>query len=124
MLNIAQNSRDAMTSGGILRVSSGQDGDHSFLEFSDNGPGISPNLVHRIFEPFYTTKPNGTGLGLSLAEQIMTENNGSINVKSSPNGTLVRLTIPEGRSSEQATPPPATSNRGHKEGFIDGILGD
>jgi signal transduction histidine kinase len=55
------------------------------MEISDNGPGMDAKVQRRIFEPFYTTKGPGTGLGLSVSYYIITRNhNGSIGVKSQP----------------------------------------
>jgi hypothetical protein len=58
------------------------------IDVSDKGPGISPDLVQRIFEPFYSTKEigHGTGLGLSICKKIMEEHRGSIRVSATPGG--------------------------------------
>jgi len=54
------------------------------IRVTDNGPGISPEFIDKIFIPFYTTKEEGTGIGLSISRQIMLLHGGSIGVQSSP----------------------------------------
>ena len=95
MLNIVRNSREAMPSGGTLQVRTAANGEASILEFVDDGEGIEPETARRAFEPFYSTKPDGTGLGLSLTEQIMAEHNGSIEIqRAGERGTRVVLSLP------------------------------
>jgi CheY-like chemotaxis protein/two-component sensor histidine kinase len=69
-----------------VRTSQQQGGTQLVLEVSDNGPGVPPEQVDRIFNPFYTTKPvgQGTGLGLSISDGIVREHGGRIRVDSSP----------------------------------------
>ena len=65
------------------------------LAFVDNGPGMSPEQCQRIFEPFYTTKPTGTGLGMAISKRIIDEHNGTISVsKSRQAGTEIVITLP------------------------------
>jgi signal transduction histidine kinase len=69
----------------------------------DTGPGIAPEILPRIFDPFYTTKSDGTGLGLSISYNIVREHKGTIDVESLPGkGTIFVLTFPgagrEGRA--------------------------
>jgi signal transduction histidine kinase len=105
MLNIVRNSKDAMPHGGSIRIHTTTDTFTGFavLEFTDTGCGITPDIQRRVFEPFYSTKPNGTGLGLSLTEQIISEHNGRIAIRSvpeaqsteaNPSGTTVTLLLP------------------------------
>ncbi len=66
-----------------------------FITVADNGEGILPEVLDKIFVPFFTTKPAGSGIGLSLCKQIMTLHNGSITVLSTPGGgTCIRLLFP------------------------------
>jgi nitrogen-specific signal transduction histidine kinase len=60
----------------------------------DDGPGIPPNLIERIFEPFVTTNRNGTGLGLSIAKRIVSAHKGTIKVSSLPGGTVFQVLFP------------------------------
>ena len=95
MLNIVRNGREAMPAGGRMRVRTARENGHAVLEVADEGSGISPETLGRVFEPFYSTKENGTGLGLSLTQQIIAEHGG--NIELSPNaarGVTVRLTLP------------------------------
>lgn len=81
LLNIVRNSREAMTHGGELTVRTySQDHDHACIQIQDTGPGIPASLRPRVFEPFFSTKPDGTGLGLSLTQQMIAEHGGSIHI--------------------------------------------
>ena len=81
-LNLFLNARDAMSNGGTLEVSSHGDGGSVRIEVSDTGHGIAPENLHRIYDPFFTTKgaKKGTGLGLSVTYGIIQEHGGSIEV--------------------------------------------
>ena len=68
--------------------------EHLVIKVSDNGPGIDPTHLERIFEPFYTTKPTGTGLGLAICQVLIQANQGRIQIHSSPVGTTVVLQFP------------------------------
>jgi signal transduction histidine kinase len=56
------------------------------ITVTDTGPGISPEHLDRIFEPYFTTKEGGTGLGLALAQQVIVEHRGSIHAENAPGG--------------------------------------
>jgi len=61
----------------------------------DSGPGIAPDVLSRIFDPYVTTKPGGTGLGLAIARQTMAAHHGDISAASTPGiGTEMRLRLP------------------------------
>jgi signal transduction histidine kinase len=99
--NLVTNAIDAMTDGGTLTLAtrtSCENGTHYVvIDVSDTGPGISHDLVNRIFEPFYSTKEigHGTGLGLSICKKIMEEHRGSIRVSAAPGGgAMFSLFIP------------------------------
>lgn len=77
-LNLLRNSREAMPAGGTLRVGSRATEDAVEVTISDTGAGIPPEVQARLFEPFFSTKSGGTGLGLSLARQILEAHGGSI----------------------------------------------
>ncbi len=82
LLNLVQNAFAAMAENGKLTIISKSDGDYQALIIRDNGSGISEEKLSKIFEPYYTTKASGTGLGLTLVYKIMKEHNGDIHVKS------------------------------------------
>lgn len=85
--NLCKNAIDAMDGNGVITVSVSHDEKNVYVEFSDTGKGISKSMRKRIFEPGYTTKKRGWGLGLSLAKRIMEEyHKGCIYVKKSAPG--------------------------------------
>lgn len=98
LLNLITNAAHAMT--GIedakkIEVSSSIEGSHVLISVADTGPGIPINLRERIFDPFYTTKSNGSGIGLSLCHRIITDHGGSLDVTSSKwGGAEFRIEIP------------------------------
>ena len=82
LLNLLLNAVQAMDGEGTIRVDIGSRADFATVEVSDTGRGISPQNLPNIFRPFFTTKGNGTGLGLSLARRIVEEHQGRIEVSS------------------------------------------
>ena len=99
--NLVTNAIDAMTEGGTLTLATRivcENGTHYVvIDVSDTGPGISPDLLKRIFDPFYSTKKigQGTGLGLSICKKIMEEHCGSIRVSATlGGGAMFSLFIP------------------------------
>jgi two-component system, NtrC family, sensor kinase len=87
-LNLFLNARDAMSAGGALEVRTWSDGARVKVEVADTGTGIAPEHIHRIYDPFFTTKAarKGTGLGLSVTYGIIQEHGGSIEVFNRRNG--------------------------------------
>ncbi len=95
--NIVKNSLDAMPDGGELEISSMRKNDKNIIRFSDTGMGIPNNTQHRIFDPFFTNKENGMGLGLAIAMSIVKKHGGSISIDSKEGkGTTVAVSIPAG----------------------------
>jgi PAS domain S-box-containing protein len=98
LLNLFLNARDAMESGGRLRINSFSQEGTVRISVEDTGSGISPENLPRIFDPFFTTKGarRGTGLGLSVSYGIVQEHNGDIEVESQAGkGTRFLLIFPE-----------------------------
>ncbi len=96
-LNLFLNARDAMEDGGALRVRSTTSGGSALVDVADSGKGIPSDMVSRIYDPFFTTKPakKGTGLGLSVTYGIVKEHGGTIEVESLPGaGTCFHLDFP------------------------------
>ena len=91
------NALEAMPSGGVLRLRSGVDGQKVWLDISDSGVGIAPDILPSIFDPFFTTKPvgAGNGMGLALAYGIVKAHQGRIEVSSVVGqGTCMRVYLP------------------------------
>ncbi|MFP4057054.1 MAG: sensor histidine kinase [Candidatus Brocadiia bacterium] len=82
LMNLLKNAVEAMGSGGRLRVRTAQRDGMVRIQVSDTGPGIEASERERIFEPFYTTKDAGSGLGLSLSRQIVEKHQGSLSCES------------------------------------------
>lgn len=96
LLNIIKNAIQAMKAQQDCRIiiTAGQGPECSVsLKISDNGPGIPPEILNEIFVPFFTTKEEGSGIGLSIARQIMRAHGGSIKVESVPGRTAFTLVI-------------------------------
>lgn len=91
LLNLIKNAREALLTHSIdhpritLRAGADSRG-KAFLEVEDNGPGIAPELLEEVFIPFFTTKPTGTGVGLSISKQIMQLHGGDVRVSSTGSG--------------------------------------
>lgn len=95
LLNLIQNAFAAMEGGGKLTVVTKLDGDFVSVLISDTGCGIDEDKISKIFEPYYTTKASGTGLGLTLVYKIMKEHHGDIHVSSKKGkGTTFILLFP------------------------------
>jgi two-component system, sporulation sensor kinase E len=95
LLNIIQNALSAMSGGGTLTVETRQDEDRVCVSISDTGAGISQDIMDKIFEPYFTTKDFGSGLGLTLVYKIVKEHNGDIYVDSKEGkGTTFSISFP------------------------------
>jgi two-component system, NtrC family, sensor histidine kinase PilS len=93
--NLCLNAVEAMPEGGELRVSVSVRGATLEVAVSDTGDGIAAADVSHVFEPFFSTKPEGTGLGLALVHRIVQDHGGEIDVRSAPGlGTTFTLTLP------------------------------
>lgn len=90
--NIVRNSFQAMGAGGILRITTGMDDTFVYVTFSDTGGGISTENMNKIFQPYFTTKETGSGLGLLIVRRIIREHGGEIDIVSTE-GKGVALTI-------------------------------
>lgn len=99
LLNVLINANQAMEGGGRLSISVGLDGDTVRMVFVDSGPGMTDEQVERAFEAFYSTKADGTGLGLPTTKRIVEEHGGRIEIESKRGqGTRVVISLP--RSSD------------------------
>ena len=96
-LNLLQNAKDAMPRGGTIRLRTRDDGGRVHIEVTDSGAGIAPDIIDRIFDPFFSTKKNGdgSGLGLSVSYGIINGHGGSIKVNSElGHGSTFRVVLP------------------------------
>ena len=86
LLNNAAGAMKTMAEGKKIVVSSSVEGDGIILAVSDSGPGIAPEIKDKIFDPYFTTKSDGTGIGLSISHRIVTDHGGSLTVSDSELG--------------------------------------
>jgi len=103
LLNIVRNAADALSGagGGVLRLSSVTDRDGVRLDVTDDGPGMDGDLVSKIFDPFFSTKERGSGLGLPITHQVIAEHGGIIECKSRlGEGTTFSIWLPAAVASE------------------------
>lgn len=104
--NLIQNAREAVGEGGEIRVSAVAVGERHgvgselIIEVTDTGGGIPIEHIPHIFEPFYTTKPSGTGLGLATVYRIVDAHNGTIDVASGTDGTRFTICLPMSAAAE------------------------
>ncbi|MDJ0789540.1 MAG: ATP-binding protein [Myxococcota bacterium] len=101
MLNLLSNALDALHEAGVesprIQVQAGQNlaGTEVWVRVRDNGPGIEPERLARVFSPFYTSKETGTGLGLAISKKVIDAHGGSIEAASEPGrGTEFVITLP------------------------------
>ena len=131
LLNLAFNAHDAMPHGGVLRISArnrvvdddhlGLAGRYVIIDLSDDGSGIPPEVLSRVFEPFVTTKEvgAGTGLGLSQVHGFVHQSGGAVDIESEPGkGTVVRMYLPATKASPAAAPSPGPDEADFATGAV------
>jgi len=95
LVNLVKNAMQAMTRGGTLTLQTGESSEAVWVSVTDTGGGIPQEQINRIFEPFYTTKKKGTGLGLMIVQRIVRAHGGRIELESHVgSGTTFRLWLP------------------------------
>ena len=95
LVNLVKNATQAMTTGGTLTLQTGETSEEVWVSVSDTGGGIPQEQINRIFEPFYTTKKKGSGLGLMIVQRIVRAHNGRIELDSRVGrGTTFRIWLP------------------------------
>lgn len=103
LLNLVINAIQAMPSGGEITLRAIQDGDYVRVEVQDQGVGIPPEELERVFDPFFTTRSSGTGLGLSIAYQIVSQHGGHIAARPNPgSGMTFAVTLPVADSAAES----------------------
>jgi two-component system sensor histidine kinase HydH len=95
LLNLLLNAEQAMPEGGQIVLQTRADADWVYLDVIDTGTGIEPAALPKLFRPFHTTKPGGTGLGLPTTKKIVRAHGGDIDVQSKPgHGTKFTIRLP------------------------------
>jgi signal transduction histidine kinase len=95
-----RNAMQAVGEQGTIRVETSREGNWVVIRVSDSGVGIPKSALHRIFDPFYSTKKNGSGLGLPVVHQIVTGHGGHITVESELGvGTTFGIKLPVERGT-------------------------
>lgn len=93
--NVVENAVEAMDRGGVLTVALASEGDRVRIEVSDTGCGIAKAALPHVFDPFYTSKMTGAGMGLTMVHRIVTRHGGEVDLTSQPGaGTTVTLHLP------------------------------
>jgi nitrogen fixation/metabolism regulation signal transduction histidine kinase len=93
--NLLINAVESITRSGEVRLRLRREGDRLILEVRDTGPGMDAATLDKIFEPYFSTKPAGTGLGLPIARKVIEDHGGSIRLASAPGeGTTVTIELP------------------------------
>lgn len=112
LVNLIKNAMQAMTRGGCLTVETGSTPEAVWVSIADTGGGIPSPQLQKIFEPFYTTKKKGSGLGLMIVQRLIRSHSGRIEVESDVGrGTVFRIRLPRTdqhpRLLQAASPPPS-----------------
>ena len=95
--NVIRNSFQAMKTGGILRVATTLEPDYVAVSFTDSGGGIAPENMSKVFDPYFTTKSSGSGLGLLIVRRIVREHGGEIELRNDTGrGLTVVIRLPHG----------------------------
>lgn len=107
--NVIRNAFQAMKTGGILRVRSGADETHQYVSFADTGGGIAPENISRVFEPYFTTKSSGSGLGLLIVRRIVRAHGGEVAIESAQGrGLTLTIRLPRADKRVRFLEAPAT----------------
>jgi len=94
LLNLMLNALEAMPEGGDLSLSATVEDEKLSIVVQDTGPGIPPEFHDHIFHPYFSTKGQGTGIGLPLAEKLVRQHHGQLDFRTGPSGTSFRITLP------------------------------
>lgn len=106
IFNVTKNAMEAMQEGGSISIEADSDDEFVYLRVKDTGCGISRDDISKIYEPFFTTKNNGHGLGMMIVMRIMREHGGQVGIDSEPGkGTTVTLQFPKPGARARMLPP-------------------
>lgn len=118
--NIIRNAIQAMPNGGLLKVELSSDERFVGIAFKDSGPGIAPEDISFLFEPYHTTKAEGTGLGLMIVQRILRDHGGEIAVHSEPgSGTTFSMYLPREERRTRLLRAPGSARDEEAEGDPD-----
>lgn len=113
VVNLVQNAVDAMPDGGLLTVEVEAGRDEVRVQVRDTGGGMTAAILERIFDPYYTTKPTGTGLGMAIVRSLLDSIGGDIALASEPGcGSQITVTLPAAQPHDQEAP---TGREGSRE---------
>jgi signal transduction histidine kinase len=102
LLNLFTNAYEAMAGDGVLTIEASQNRDHLDVSVSDTGTGMDDETAKQVFDPFFTRKVKGIGLGMAVTKRIVEAHNGTITTETTPGlGTTFRVTIPNARVAER-----------------------
>jgi two-component system sensor histidine kinase FlrB len=107
LLNLVENAAQACGEGGRVELSAWQSIDSVWLAVTDDGHGIDPETRARVFEPFFTTRPQGTGLGLAVVRSVAEAHRGQVLCHSGSGGTVFAIRIPATQVMPVVKNPPA-----------------
>ena len=100
--NLIRNALDAQPDGGAIHVALAADSQQAILTVADEGPGVPEEQLTRVFDLYYTTKPNGNGLGLPMVHQIVAEHGGTTRILSQAGqGATVEISLPRDEPRKQ-----------------------
>lgn len=100
IINLYRNGLEAMEEGGTLTIGTYlENGDHVVLAVQDKGSGIDPKIIEKIGTPFYTTKDEGTGLGLGICYAVAARHHATIEIETGPEGTIFFTKFPVEREA-------------------------
>lgn len=112
IINLARNSMEAMPKGGTLTILTQRIGNQVLLQIEDTGCGIPKHLLDKLFQPFYTTKKTGTGLGLAVCQSIVERHGGTISVESEEGrGTVFTAAFPAETADSPSRSPQSDRNK-------------
>lgn len=102
-VNLLRNAGEATPSGGEVMVATAREGDAALVRITDTGPGIPAEIQPRIFEPYFSTKKNGTGLGLQVVKRVVEEHGGDVTFRSEAGrGTQFTVRLPLRQQADAA----------------------
>jgi signal transduction histidine kinase len=106
LLNLMLNAEQAMPGGGELTVQAVREPEAVALSLIDTGKGMAPEVLERVFRPFFSTRPGGTGLGLPTTRKIIEAHSGTIDVQSEVGrGTKFTIRLPVAKRGDEETGP-------------------